>query len=427
MRGYRWVVLGVIIVASFVAYILRTNVSIVGEAMMLDLGMNEYQLGLVFSAFAAGYAIFQFPGGMIGDRFGPRRTIAAIAIAWTVLTVATALIPGSGTWSIAWTVGALMLARFLIGAANGPFFPVTIGGTIERWFPASQWGLPNGLSSTGLTLGAAMTAPLVAWLMESFGWRNALLIVAPAGLVAALAYWTLVTDDPAEHPKITEEELDFIRSDRPPAEADIESGAWKLVLKDRNVLLIAMSYFCMNYVFYLFFSWFFYYLVNVREFSASDAGMFTAAQWILGAVGATVGGFACDALIRKLGIRRGTRLQTMTALVLSGAFLYIGATSGNVMLTVVALCFSFGFTQLTEAPMWVATMGVAGKHSQIATGVLNTGGNIPGAVGGLMVPFIAGWLGWDAAIISGSIFAFAGALLWLLIRADEPMVETANG
>jgi sugar phosphate permease len=74
--------------------------------------------------------------------------------------------------------------------------------------------------------------------------------------------------------------------------------------------------------------------------------------------------------------------------------------------------------------MWVATMGVAGKHSQIATGVLNTGGNIPGAIGGLMVPFIAGWLGWDAAIISGSLFAFTGALLWLLIRADEPMVET---
>ena len=72
MRGYRWVVLGVIILASFVAYILRTNVSIVGEAMMVDLGMTEYQLGLVFSAFAAGYAIFQFPGGMIGDRFGPR-------------------------------------------------------------------------------------------------------------------------------------------------------------------------------------------------------------------------------------------------------------------------------------------------------------------------------------------------------------------
>ena len=75
--------------------------------------------------------------------------------------------------------------------------------------------------------------------------------------------------------------------------------------------------------------------------------------------------------------------------------------------------------------MWVATMGVAGRHSQVATGVLNTGGNIPGVVGGLMVPAIAGWLGWPAAIASGSVFALAGALLWVFIRADEPMVDTA--
>lgn len=424
MKGYRWVILAVIILASFVAYTLRTNVNIVGESMMRDLGMTEYQLGLVFSAFAAGYALFQFPGGLIGDRFGPRKTITAIAIAWSLLTVITALIPGSDVWTVGYTVGALILTRFLVGVSNGPFFPVTIGGTIERWFPVSQWGLPNGLSSAGLTLGSAATAPLVVWLMQSYGWRNALLMVAPAGLIAALAYWLLVTDDPAEHPKVTQKELAFIRSERPPAEADIEKGAWKLALKDKNVLLIALSYFCMNYVFYLFFSWFFYYLVSVREFSASDAGMFTAAQWILGAVGATVGGFGCDILVRKLGIRRGTRYQTMTALVLSAVFLYIGATSANVMITVVTLCFSFGFTQLTEAPMWVATMGVAGKHSQVATGVLNTGGNIPGVIGGLMVPFIAGWFGWSAAIISGSLFAIVGALLWLFIRADEPMAET---
>jgi ACS family glucarate transporter-like MFS transporter len=424
MKGYRWVVLAVIILASFVAYVLRSNVSIVGETMMHDLGMNEYQLGLVFSAFAAGYALFQFPGGMIGDKFGPRKTITTIAVIWTLLTVVTALVPGKDVWPVGYTVAALVLARFLVGVSNGPFFPVTIGGTVERWFPASQWGLPNGLSSTGLTLGAAATAPLIVWLMEEFGWRNSLLFVAPTGLIAAFAYWYFVTDEPAEHPKVTAEELEFIQSERSPAEAaDIPKGAWKLALKDKNVLLIALSYFCMNYVFYLFFSWFFFYLVNVREFSASDAGIFTAAQWVLGAIGATVGGFGCDILVRKLGLRRGTRYQSMIALLLAALFLYIGATSNNVMLTVVTLCFSFGFTQLTEAPMWVATMGVAGKHAQVATGVLNTGGNIPGVIGGVMVPFIAGWLGWNAAIISGSLFALVGALLWLFIRADEPMTQ----
>ena len=66
-------------------------------------------------------------------------------------------------------------------------------------------------------------------------------------------------------------------------------------------------------------------------------------------------------------------------------------------------------------------MSVSGEHAPVATGVLNTGGNIPGIVGGMLVPFIALQISWPAAIISGSVFAIIGAVLWLFVRADEPM------
>lgn len=421
MRGTRWAVLAVIIFASFIAYVLRTNLSIVSETMMHDLGMNEYQLGMVFSAFAAGYTVFQFPGGVFGDRFGPRFTITAIAIAWALLTILTAVIPGTDVLSVGAIVAALIVTRFLVGAVHAPFFPVTIGGTIASWFPVRQWGLPNGLSSTGLTLGAAATAPIVVWLMESCGWRGALLITAPTAFFVAAVYRWFVTDDPKDHPLIGADELSLIKSDRPPTEDTPAKGAWKLALKNKNILLITISYFCMNYVFYLFFNWFFFYLVDVKGFSATDAGILTAALWILGAVGATAGGFICDLMVRRLGIRMGPRYLTMTALILSGVFLFVGASSDNVMITVVMLCICFACNQLSEAPFWVATMSVAGKHAQVATGVLNTGGNIPGIVGGMLVPFIANLLGWPAAIMSGSVFAIVGALLWIFVRADEPM------
>lgn len=423
IRGYRWVVLAVIFLVAFIAYMLRVNIGIVGETMMRDLGMSEYQLGFLISAFWAGYMIFQFPGGMVGDKFGPRKTIAAIAMLWTLLTVVIALIPGTDTWPLHYTMGALIAARFILGVVQAPIFPVTIGGTIERWFPASQWGLPNGLTSTGLTLGSAVTAPVVVWLMASYGWRGALLIIAPLGVVVALAYWFLVTDDPADSPHVTKKELDYIQSDRPPAEDGVDKGAWKLALRNKNVLLLTLSYASMNYVFFLFVNWFFYYLVSVREFSESSAGMFTAAQFTLGAVGATLGGLACDTLVKKVGLRRGPRSQVIISLFLAATFLYVGATSNDVTLTIVMLCFAFGFTQLTESPFWVATMGVAGRHSQVATGVLNTGGNLPGAIGGVMVPVIASWFSWDVAILSGSVFAIIAAVLWFFIRADEPMTE----
>ncbi len=421
MRGNRWVVLAIITFASFIAYVLRTNLSIVSETMMHDLGMNEYQLGMVFSAFAAGYAIFQFPGGIFGDRFGPRFTITAIAIAWAVLTIATAIIPGPDVLSVGAIVAALIIMRFLVGMVHAPFFPVTIGGTIASWFPVRQWGIANGLTSTGLTLGAAATAPLVVWLMEAYGWRAAMLITAPTALVVAALYHWYVTDDPGDHPRTTAAELSLIKSDRPAAEDGPEKGAWKLALRDKNVLLITVSYFCMNYVFYLFFSWFFFYLVDVKGFSAADAGMLTAALWILGAIGATAGGFICDFLVRRLGMRLGPRYLTMTALILSAVFLYIGAASDNVVVTVVLLCVCFACNQLTEAPFWVATMAVSGKHAPVATGVMNTGGNLPGIIGGMLVPVTANLLGWEAAIMTGSVFAFIGAILWIFIRADEPM------
>jgi len=426
MKGTRWIILSIIVLASFVAYVLRTNLSIVSEAMMHDLGMNEYELGMVFSAFAAGYAFFQFPGGVFGDRFGPRYTITAMAIAWALLTVVTALIPGADAWSTGAIVATLIVTRFLVGVTHAPFFPVTIGGTIASWFPVRQWGLPNGLSSAGLTLGAAATAPIVVWLMNDFGWRGALLITAPTALVVAAIFHWYVTDDPADHPRISDAELALIKSDQPPASDGPTKGVWKLALKNKNVLLITISYFCSNYVFYLFFNWFFFYLVDVKGFSAPDAGMLTAALWILGAIGATAGGFICDAMVRRLGIRLGPRYMTMTALFLSAIFLYLGATSDNVIVTVTMLCICFGCNQLSEAPIWVATMAVSGRHAAITTGVLNTGGNLPGIIGGMLVPLTANLFGWPAAIVTGSVFMVIGALLWIFIRADEPMGVAEN-
>ncbi len=144
----RWVVLALIIIASFISYVLRTNMSIAAPSVMEDLGLSEVQLGLVFSAFAAGYAIFQFPGGVFGGRMGSRAAIAAIALAWGLLTIATGLVPESNAVSIGVVLASLIALRFLVGVSHAPVFPV-MGGTTADWFPVGRWGLPLGLSSTG--------------------------------------------------------------------------------------------------------------------------------------------------------------------------------------------------------------------------------------------------------------------------------------
>ena len=418
----RWLILLLIGVASFVSYVLRTNLSIVGPTMIAELGMTEIQLGMVLSAFALGYTIFQFPGGIFGDIVGPRLTGTLMAGAWGLLTLLCALVPGGTVASGSAVVAALIAIRFLVGVTHAPLFPVLTGGMVSNWFPVSAWGLPNGLSSTGLTLGAAATGPVIVWLTECVGWRGSFLATAPAAFLLAGVWYWYTRDHPRQHPGVARSELDLIDADRASPEAAAKQrGVWKAALGNREILLITASYFCMNYVFYLFFNWFFYYLVEVRGFEARQAASLTAAQWIIGSVGATLGGVLCDRTMRRFGLRQGARVLPVVGLVVSALLLAAGAWATHPTLAVVLLAGSFGFNQITEASFWATTIGVAGRHASSATGVLNTGGNLVGFVGALLVPVIAEALGWTWAISSGALVALVGALLWAWIRGDRPM------
>jgi len=423
----RWVILALLFAASFVAYVLRTNMSIAGEDIMADLGLTRIQLGMVLSAFAWGYAIFQFPGGIFGDIVGCRRALTVIAVSWGILTVATGLVPGTTLASTTLILTTLAGLRFLIGVAQAPLFPTACGGTIGSWFPVSGWAFPNGLTSTGLTLGAAATAPLVAWLMSTVGWRESFLLTAPLAFLVAAAWWWYVRDNPADHPRVGTKELDLINSDRPsPDEAIEHKTAWKCVLKNRDILLLTASYFCMNYVFYIFFNWFFIYLVEVRNFEILQGGVFAAAPWMVGAVAASVGGLWCDRLCKRIGFRWGCRIPAIAGLSLVAGLLFLGATAENPHLAVALLSLSFGCTQLTEGAYWAAAISVSGNHASAATGVMNTGGNVAGGIGALLVPIMAEAFGWITALATGSIFAMIGVGLWLFIRAEKPMT-TGSG
>lgn len=417
----RWRILALLFAASFVAYILRTNMSIAGESMMADLGLSKLQLGMVLAAFAWGYAIFQLPGGVWGDVVGSRKALAIIAVLWGVVTVLTGLTPGTSLISTGAALVFLIVLRFLQGAVQAPLYPVTSGGTIANWFPVSGWAFPNGLTSTALTLGAAATAPLIAWLTVTAGWRTSFLVTAPLALVVAAWWWHYARDYPAEHHSVSRVELNFINANRPASPEAEDKSAWKLTLKNRDILLLAISYFCMNYVFYIFFNWFFIYLLEVRGFTVLEGGAMAAAPWLVGAVGATAGGLVCDRLSKRMGPRLGCRLPGVIGLALVALLLFFGATAENPYTAVALLSLCFGCTQFTEGAYWAATISIAGRHAAAAGGILNTGGNIVGGVGALLVPIIADSLGWVAALATGSVFAVIGIILWLFIRADRPL------
>lgn len=424
MTFVRWVILLLLCLISFVAYVLRTNMSIAGEGMMSEAGLSQVQLGLVLAAFAWGYGIFQFPGGVLGQVLGARKALTLALVAWGVLNLVVGLVPGSETLSPTAILLLLIALRFLMGAAQAPLFPVIGGGTIGSWFPVSNWAFPNGLTNAGLTLGSAATGPLIAWLMATVGWRQSFVVTAPMAFVLAGVWWWYSRDNPAHHPGVGQEELDLIDADRPEATAaECAKGAWKVVLRNREVLLLAVSYFCSNYLFYFFFNWLFIYLVQGRGFAMLEGGFYAAAPWITGALGAVVGGWGCDRLVERIGPRWGYAAMPIAGLVLGAGLILAAAWARDPAVAVVYLSLCLGGQQLTEGAFWAATVAVAGRRSCAAGGVLNTGGNVVGGLGAILVPVTVEALGWPAALVTTSAFAIVGAALWLFIRADRPLAE----
>ena len=417
----RWRVFVILAMASFVAYFLRSDISIAAPVMMLDLGLSEIEWGWVIAAFTTSYAILQFPGGIFGDKVGPRKALAIIASLWSIAMLLTVLIPDPAVASGAMILGSLMAARFLVGIVQAPIFPV-INTTISHWFPVGGWALPIGLSSTGLTLGFAAAAPVMAWLITEFGWRTAFTIVAPLGFVVSALWWWYARDHPAEHPSINEAEVKLIKAERTgPVMTPINPPGWVRILKDRNIILLTASYFCSNFVFYSTFSWFYYYAVTVREFDAGTASYVTSTQWIAGAAGAALGGWLCDHLVRKLGLNWGSRWPIIIGQMGCAVFLVIGAFHSNAVVAVAFLALCFFFQQITEGSYWSTSIAIGNQLAGAAGGVLNTGANAMGILNALLVPWIALTFGWQIAVASGAVFSILALVLLMFVRADEPI------
>jgi ACS family glucarate transporter-like MFS transporter len=422
----RWRIFAFLFGFGFLAYVQQKTITVAAERMMPELGLSQLQIGWLEQAFVLGYAIFQIPGGVFGQRLGARRTFVIIGLTAFLATIATPLAPeffsGRGLFL------ALLGAQVLLGCSQGAIFPVS-AGVFEAWFPPHRWSLIQGLQTMGLQLGAALTPPLIASLMTILGWQRALLWAsAPAlGLIALWAWYGRNT--PREHSSVSEQELSEIGTHcsadgaavATSPDSSISGKQLLRLLGNRNVLLLAISYMCMNYTFYLLSNWVFLYLIQERKFSLLESGWLATAPPLAAALGAGIGGVATGMLCQRCGDRWGYRLIPLVALPVSAVLLLLAVNAANPYLAVVALATCFGCVELTEGAFWGAGMTVGRGDTMAVCGFMNTGGNLGGIIGIPIVAYLSSQHLWFVAFLVGAGFAIVGALAWLGIEVESPV------
>jgi ACS family glucarate transporter-like MFS transporter len=454
----RWRIFSFLFGFGFIAYVQQKSITVAAERMMPELGLTQLQIGWLEQAFVLGYAIFQMPGGVIGQRIGARRTFVVIGLTAFLATIATPLAPDVFSGRLLFLV--LLAVQVLLGCSQGAIFPVS-AGVFEEWFPPLRWSYVQGLQTMGLGLGAALTPPLIASLMTGLGWQRALLWSSlPAlGLIALWAWYGRNT--PREHPSVSALELAEIAGDvegrgaegraaqgsalagdasagsasADSASADSASAsrasaghasagraapgsALSLrrllhLVGDRSVLLLAVSYMCMNYTFYLLSNWVFLYLVQERKFSLLESGWLAAAPPLAAAIGAGVGGLATGIACKRFGPRWGFRAVPVAAMPLAGGLLLLAVNATNPYLAVIALAACFGCVELTEGAFWGAGMTVGRGDTMSVCGFMNTGGNLGGIISIPIVAYFSGRHLWFAAFLIGAGFALISAVAWL--------------
>jgi MFS transporter, ACS family, glucarate transporter len=424
----RWFLVFWLFILSAVSYLDRVNISIAGGSIVDAYHLTDIQLGKVFSALVAGYALFQTVGGYLADRFGPRRILTAGVIWWGIFTALTALVPASIN-------GALLLfvlVRFFLGAGEAVIYPAA-NQFIARWIPVRERGIANGWIFAGVGAGAGLSPPLITYLMTHFGWRSSFWVCAIIGFAAGAVWFLAARDNPSEHPRVSRAELDEIQSgltviDKPigPRDAPPPRVPWKRVVRSREVWAVTVSYFCYGYVAWIFFSWFFRYLVKVRGLDLKASSFYSMLPFLAMLVCCLAGGTVNDRLTKRRGPRIGRCGVAVVGMALAGIVIAFGSLVEGVRLASVVLAGGAGALYFAQSSFWSVTADIAGGSAGSVSGFMNMGGQLGGALTGSLTPWIAAQYGWTASFLVAAGLAVLGAICWLAVDPQKTLLPTVE-
>jgi ACS family D-galactonate transporter-like MFS transporter len=409
--------LGLLLLATTINYVDRSNLSIVAPFLSKELGLDPVQMGLLFSAFAWSYAIANLPGGYLVDRFGSRLVYGVAQLAWSAATLAIGLVNG---------FAALLALRFAVGLAEAPAFPVN-NRVVSTWFPQCERGRATSVYSSGQYIGSALLSPLLFWMATHHGWRSVFWFTGIAGILSAIV-WFSVYREPRESRRANAEELEVIAAGGAlTAMAPREHVSWPQVLRllrERQVWALGLGKFAVMSSVYFLLTWFPTYLVRERGLTSLKAGAATSLPYIAATIGVLIGGVWSDWLLRRgAGISAARKIPIVSGFLGASCIILVNYTEGSALaLTILTLAY---FAQGISSNSWSIIAEVAPRNLMgMCGGIINFAGHLAGIVTPIVIGFIlreTGSFEWVLAFVS--LASIVGALSYTVVIGKIHRIE----
>ncbi len=398
----RYGVVFFLFVLSMITYIDRVCISAAKDPIAAELSLSDSAMGLVFSAFALGYALAQIPTGRLADRFGPRYALTGIVLVWSALTALT---------GAAWNLASLVVIRFLFGVGEAGAFPGSARAVVN-WLPAGERGRANGVLFSGSRLGAAVSFPLLAWMLTRWSWRPSFFILGGLGATWAIVWFLWFRDHP---PGMA-------------AAAPGRHGAPSVSLfRHKGIGLAMAQYFATNFTTFLVLSWMLPYLKKQYQLSDSRAAMYSMIPLVMAASAQWLTGWMVDRLYRSPWRVWSRRLPAIVGFTSSALALLALTTAGSAEAAIVWFAIAAFGADMTVSPGWVFCSDIAGAKSGTVSGAMNMMGNLGSFVSANAFPYLFGLTGTASAyfVVTAGMNLVA-VFCWLRMKSPE-LTEQVRG
>ena len=419
VRGVRWLVVGLVALATIINYIDRNALAVMWPEMSGELGLDKQDYGLILNCFMVGYAIGQSLFGRIFDAIGTRLGFLLAIVVWSVSVALHAVVR---------TALAFGAVRFVMAVGEAGNWPGATKSNAE-WFPIKERALAQGIFNAGASLGAVVAAPVVAFLYLAIGWKATFVALGGLGFIWLVPWLIVYKSGPESHPWLTAEERDHILTGQRVAKADgaaeVNTFAPGLreMLRYRQSWSVIASRFFLDPVWWLFISWLPIYLAEVFGFDVKQIGLYAWVPYVGAAIGGVGGGWLAGRLLaRGWNVDRTRKF----AIGLGGAFMFPAllatAFAADPLLAVLLMAvILFGFQMAMGSIQTLPSDFYSGKSVGSLAGAGGTAAVVGVIILNTVVPVLSEVSYVPVFILGAALVPCALLSVWLLARRVEPV------